>query len=151
MQPTTYLNFNGNCEEALRFYQRVLGGHIECLIPYEGTPAAQCAPADCRGKVLHGRLNVEGRVIMASDCAEDRYQKPQGFSICLGSKDAAEAEAVFHALAEGGTVCLPIQETFWAVRFGMLTDRFGIPWMVNCEKHVETPNEEKEGVYAARN
>jgi PhnB protein len=71
---------------------------------------------------------------MGSDAPPGRQQKPQGFSVNLGFKDPAEAERIFHALVESGTVTMPFGETFWATRFGMLVDRFGIPWMVNCEK-----------------
>jgi len=137
MQVNAYLNFNGDCEDALKFYERALGGKIDCLIRHEGTPAEAHAPAGWRQKVLHGRLSLNGQVLMASDCPPDRYQKPQGFSVTLGVPEPGEAERVFHALAENGKVCMPIQETFWARRFGMVVDRFGIPWMVNCEKAME--------------
>ena len=143
MQVTAYLNFDGNCEAALKFYERVLGGKIECLIRYAGTPAERHSPAEYRDKVLHARLNIAGHTIMASDCG-DQYKSPQGFAITLGVKDAAEAERVFGDLADGGEVCMPVQETFWAVRFGMLTDRFGTPWMINCEKAMDIPNGAKE-------
>ncbi len=148
MQVNAYLNFNGDCESALRFYEHALGGKIDCLILFEGTPAEAHIPADYRKKVLHGRLNLNGQIIMASDCPPGHYQKPQGFSVTLGVKDAAEAERVFHALAEDGTVTMPIQETFWAVRYGMLVDRFGIPWMVNCEKMMDNRNRVEEDSYA---
>lgn len=134
MQLNPYLNFNGDCEAAFRFYERALGGKIDCLILHEGTPAEQQVPAEWRKKVMHGRINVNGQIIMASDCPPGYYQQPQGFSITLGYNEPAEAERVFSALAENGKVKMPIQETFWARRFGMLVDRFGIPWMVNCEK-----------------
>jgi PhnB protein len=73
-------------------------------------------------------------VLMGSDAPPDRYQKTQGTTVALGVDSAEEAERIFHALAENGTVTMPISETFWAVRFGMLNDQFGIPWMINCEK-----------------
>lgn len=148
MQVTPYLVFNGNCEEALKFYAHALGGKIECLIPYEGTPAAGDAPAGYLRKVLHGRVSVNGQTIMASDCPPERYQAPQGFSLSLQLNDAAEAERLFKALAEGGNVRMPIQETFWALRYGMVIDRFGTPWMVNCEKKVDFPSIEQEHAHA---
>jgi len=137
MQLNPYLNFNGDCEEAFRFYERSLGAKIECLMPHEGTPAEAHTPPDWRKKIMHGRLNLNGQAIMASDCPPNYYRQPQGFSVTLTIKDTAEAEQTFHALAEEGKICMPIQETFWARRFGMLTDRFGIPWMINCEKPLE--------------
>ena len=80
------------------------------------------------------RMDIGDTVLMASDAPPDFFRPAQGFSVCLSVAEIAEAERVFHALAEGGTVKMPIAETFWAVRFGMLVDRFGTPWMVNCEK-----------------
>ena len=133
-QLNAYLIFNGQCEEAFRFYERTLGAKIEVVMLHEGTPAAQFAPPEFAKKVLHGRLTVNGQTVMASDCPPERYARPQGFSINLGYQDPGEAERVFGALAADGQVQMPIQETFWAVRFGMVVDRFGIPWMVNCEK-----------------
>ena len=83
---------------------------------------------------MHARLVVGDRVLMGSDVPPDHHDKPQGFSVSLGIDTPAEAERIFRALAEGGTVQMPLQETFWALRFGTLVDRFGIPWMVNCER-----------------
>ena len=80
------------------------------------------------------RLRVGDQLLMGADAPPDRYQKPQGFSVTLGLKDQAEAERIFKALAEKGTVEMALQETFWAVRFGVLVDRFGIPWTINCER-----------------
>lgn len=131
----TYLNFNGQCEAAFKFYERALGGKIENLVYYEGTPAAEQVPPDWRKKILHARMQVGDTVLMASDTTADHFSKPQGFSVTLQLKDPSEAERIFRELAEGGSVQLPIQKTFWSERFGMLVDKFGIPWMVNCEAH----------------
>ncbi|HLJ46292.1 MAG TPA: VOC family protein [Bryobacteraceae bacterium] len=150
MQATAYLHFNGDCEAALRFYEQALGAEVDCLIPFEGTPAEHEAPAEYLRKVLHGRIKLNGQTIMASDCPPGRYKKPQGFALSLGVKDAAEAHRVFEALANGGTVNMPLQETFWAVRYGSVTDRFGTPWMVNCEKGLDLPAQEEEHAYAGR-
>lgn len=150
MQINAYLNFDGQCEAALKFYERTLGGKIECLIRHEGTPAEASTPPEWRKKILHGRLNPNGQVIMASDGPPDRYQKPQGFSVSLSVEEPAEAERVYQALAENGKVCMPIQETFWAHRFGMVVDQFGIPWMVNCEKAFEDQQQNvKDSLVAA--
>ena len=83
---------------------------------------------------MHARLVVGDKVLMGSDAPPEHYEGPKGFSVSLTINDLADAERIFHALAENGTVRMPLQETFWAVRFGMLVDRFGIPWMVNCER-----------------
>lgn len=134
MQMNPYLTFNGNCEAAFKFYAKVLGGKIERMIPHEGTPAAEEVPTGWRNKILHARLAVGDKVLMGSDAPPDRYEGSKGFSVTLGIDDPVDAERIFHALAESGTVQMPIQETFWAIRFGMLVDRFGIPWMINCER-----------------
>jgi PhnB protein len=127
-----HLHFNGECEAAFKFYEKCLGGKITFMMPHEGTPIADQVPAKWRNKILHASLKVGDEVLMGADAPPDHYRKPQGFSVTLGMKDPAEAERIFHALAENGTVQMPLQETFWAARFGMLIDRFGIPWMINC-------------------
>ena len=134
MQLSPYLSFNGQCEAAFKFYERSLGGQIEAMMTHEGTPAAGQVPADWRKKILHARLVVGDQALMGSDCPPDRYEKPQGFSVSLDVKTPAEAERLFLALAEGGTVQMQLQQTFWAVRFGMVVDRFGTPWMINCSQ-----------------
>lgn len=134
MQLYPYLHFNGQCEAAFKFYEKCLGGKIAFMMPHEGSPVADTVPAEWGKKILHATLNVGDDVLQGADAPPNRYQKPQGFSVSLSMKDPAEADRVFHALAENGRVQLPIQETFWAVRFGMVTDQFGIPWMINCGK-----------------
>ena len=134
MRLNPYLTFNGQCEAAFKFYERCLGGKVEAMIIHAGTPAEEHVPSEWRKKILHARLIVGDDVLMGSDAPPDRYEEPKGFSVSLQIKDPAEAERIFHALAENGTVRMPIQKTFWAIRFGMLVDQFGIPWMVNCEQ-----------------
>jgi PhnB protein len=134
MQLSPYLNFNGQCEAAFKFYERVLGGKIEAMITYAGTPAEEHAPPELRNKILHARLIVGSDALMGSDAPPDRYDAPKGFSVSLQIDDPADAERIFHALTENGIVQMPIQQTFWADRFGMLVDQFGVAWMVNCGK-----------------
>ena len=134
MQLNPYLLFNGRCEEAFKFYAQVLGGKIEAMIPHEGSPMEGHVPEAWRKKIMHARLVVGDQVLMASDEPPDHHETPQGFKVNISVNDTAEAERIFRELAEGGTVIMPIQETFWATRFGMLNDRFGTPWMINCEK-----------------
>ena len=133
METSPYLMFNGNCEEALKFYEQALGAHIESLMKNAGSPAAEHVPPDWGDKVLHARFKLGNNVIMASDAPPGHYSKPQGISMSLGFHSAAEGEQIFNKLAEGGSTTMPFQATFWAKGFGMCTDRFGIPWMVNCE------------------
>jgi len=134
VQLITYLNFDGRCEEAFNFYQRVLGGKIEAMVNHEGTPAAQHVPPEWRKKIMHARLNVDGQVLMGADGPPNVYSIPKGFAVSVQAKDAGEAERLFSGLAEHGKVEMPLQQTFWAKRFGMLRDRYGIPWMVNCDE-----------------
>jgi len=134
MQLNPYLFFNGDCEAAFKFYERCLGGRIEAMTTHAGTPAEEQVPAEWRDKILHARLVVGDQVLLASDAPPGRYEKPKGFFVHVPVKDMAEAERIFQALAEDGTIQMPIQQTFWAPSFGMLVDRFGIPWMVHCER-----------------
>lgn len=134
MKLNPYLVFEGTCEEAFKTYAKVLGGEIVAMMQAEGTPAEPGWPEDWRKKIIHARMLVDGVALMGSDCPPDRFEKMQGFSVTLNVKEPAEAERVFDELVEGGTVRMPLQETFWARKFGMLTDRFGTPWMINCEK-----------------
>jgi PhnB protein len=130
----SYLTFNGQCEAAFKFYEQCFGGKIEGLMPYEGTPAAEHVPPEWRKRIMHAALKVGGELLMGSDAPPDHYEQPKGFSVSLQVDNAPDAERIFSALAQNGQVRMPLQQTFWAARFGMLVDRFGIPWMVNCEK-----------------
>jgi PhnB protein len=133
MQLNPYLLFNGQCEAAFKFYEKVLGGKIVAMMSHEGTPAAEHVPPDWRKKIMHARLSIGDVLLMGSDAPPDRYEPMKGFSVTIGVTDPREAERIFHALAEHGTVRMPIGKTFWAERFGMLVDQFGTPWMINCE------------------
>jgi len=134
MKLNSYLFFNGQCEAAFKFYEKCLGGKIEAMLTHEGTPAEQDVPSEWRKKILHARLTVGDQALMGSDAPPERYDKPQGFSVSLNVDKPAEAERIFRALSENGKVQMPLEQTFWAVRFGMCVDRFGTPWMVNCEQ-----------------
>ena len=134
MNLNPYLNFNGTCEAAFKFYEKVLGGKIEAMMTYGGSPMADQTQPEWRNKIMHARMTVGDKMLMASDAPPDRYEAMKGIMVTLGIDEPGEAERIFHALSENGTVQMPIQETFWAARFGMLVDKFGTPWMVNCEK-----------------
>jgi len=134
MQINPYLNFAGNCDEAFKFYEKALGGKIAIKMTYGESPMAKECTANMEKQIMHARLVVGSAVIMGSDCPTERYAKPQGINVTLNIEKPEEAERVFKALSEEGQVMMPIEETFWAHRFGMLTDQFGIPWMINCEK-----------------
>jgi len=133
MRANAYLNFDGNCEEAFRFYAEATDATIDQMMSFANSPMADQMPPEARNMIVHASMRVGDTVIMASDAPGDRYRKPQGFSVSLVVDTPAEAERIFAALSAGGEVIMPLQQTFFAVRFGMLTDKFGIPWMVNCE------------------
>jgi PhnB protein len=133
MQLNSYLHFNGRCEEAFKFYEKLFGGKIEAIFPHEGTPAAEHVPPEWRKKIMHARLSVGDQVLMGSDVPPGHYNSPQGFRVNISVKNPADAERIFKALADKGKVTMPLEKTFWAQRFGMVNDQYGTPWMINCE------------------
>jgi len=134
MQLNPYLFFNGQCEAAFKFYAELLGGKILAMMTHAGTPAENQVPPEWREKIIHARMVIGEQLLMGSDAPPGHFHQPQGFSVSLMVDRPEDAERIFHTLAENGTVKMPLQKTFWAIRFGMLVDRFGIPWMVNCEE-----------------
>jgi PhnB protein len=134
VQVNAYLNFTGQCEEAFQFYEQLLGGKIEGLFRYSGSPMDGQMPPDWGNKIMHATLSVEHNQIMGADTPPGQGGGPaKRFCMSIGLKDPDEAKRIFNGLAEGGSVQMPLQQTFWAAQFGMLVDRFGIPWMINCE------------------
>ena len=130
----TYLAFNGQCAAAFKHYEKVLGGKIEMMMTHGESPMKDQTPAEWRDRIMHASLVVGDQRLLGAD-RPPQFQGPnEGFSVSLSLDDAAKAEQIFNGLAEGGTVRMPLQKTFWAAAFGMLIDRFGIPWMVNCEE-----------------
>ena len=134
MRLNPYLTFNGQCEAAFQFYEKCLGGKIVMMMTYGDSPVAEQTPPEWRKKIMHASFALGDQVLQGADAPPERYQKPQGFFVTLNLTDAAEADRIFQALAENGTVQMPLQEAFWAQRFGMTVDQFGIPWMINCGK-----------------
>ncbi len=130
-QLDAYLIFDGTCADAMRFYERTLEGKLSLLTHAESPLAAQTPPGSA-DRIMHARLDLGGRLLMASDSMVGQpYEGLKGFSLSLIYPAAADARRVFDALADGGRVTMPMQKTFWAEAFGMLVDRFGTPWMVN--------------------
>jgi PhnB protein len=125
----TYLTFPGTCEQAIAFYARVFQGEIESSMKHGDTPMKEHVGPDWQDKIIHTVLRIADGVLMASDAPPQMYKTPQGFSVSI-TLPTAEAERIFPLLAEGGKVEMPLQNTFWAERFGSLTDRFGTPWMI---------------------
>jgi PhnB protein len=138
MQASPHLHFKGNCREAFNFYAETFGGRIAFAMTYGESPAAAQTPPEVRDQIIHARLEFGNHAVMGCDAPGERYQKPQGFNVLATVPELPEAERVFTALARDGTVVMPFGPTFWAHGFGMCTDRFGVPWMVNCEKPLAT-------------
>ncbi len=134
MQIVTYLTFPGTCKEALEFYAKALGGTIIAILTYGETPAADYAGPDGKNTIIHGRMVAGAAVLMASDAGPGRYEKPTGISASLHFDTIEEAESVYFILSEGADISMPMEETFWALRFAALTDKYGTPWLLNVEK-----------------
>jgi PhnB protein len=126
------LAFDGQCEAAFRLYERCFEGTITFMLTWGNSPMSADAPAGWDAKIFHATLKVGDSVITGSDQPPGRYDRPKGFSIILQMDDPDLAERVFQTLAESSRLEMPLQETFWAYRFAVLTDRFGIPWTINC-------------------
>src|SRR5438132_2968737 len=120
------LLFDGRCEEAFRFYERTLRGKIVTMLPYANSPMAGDVPPEWQGKIMHATLEVGDHELTGGDPRPDQYERPKGFQIMLNLDDPDEADRIFQALSDGGTVAVPMQKTFWALRFGFVVDRFGI-------------------------
>lgn len=135
MKINPYLIFNGDCKAAFTFYAQALQGRIDVMMSFGESPAREQFPSDLHNLIIHTCLSVDDQRIMGSDTTPDRPTDDMaGCSISLNVDSIAEAERVFAALSEDGSVQMPLEATFWAARFGMLVDRFGVSWMVNCEK-----------------
>lgn len=133
MKIQPYLNFNGQCDEAFGLYQQALGGTVVGRFTFGNSPMAKEYP-DWADKVMHIAMRAGDQLLLGSDAPPPHYSKPQGLRVNLDFEDVAEAERVYKALSEGGQIGMPLQETFWAKRFAMFSDRYGTPWMVNVSK-----------------
>ena len=137
MMLSPYVFYSGTCEEAINHYQRILGGDVVMMSRYGDGPGSEELSADAKNLVMHARLVFEGQTLMASDAPPSMPNNgSHGFSLSLNLSDLDKAERVFNGLADGGSVTMPLQKTFWAERFGMLTDRYGIEWMINAGESV---------------
>ena len=134
LHPVISLSFNGQCEAAFRFYEQCLNGTIATLLTWGDSPMAADMPPGWDAKIVHATFKIGTTEITGSDVPPADYKPPQGFEVMLQMDDAGAAERVFRALAEKGRVVMALQETFWALRFGVLIDQFGIPWSINCER-----------------
>lgn len=134
MQVNPYLLFNGQCQAAFTCYAKLLGGQIVAMITHGETPAKDQVPAHWQDAIIHARLAIGDKVLMGSDAPPGRFAQPQGFAVNVDATSISEAERIFQGLSEGATITMPMAETFWAERFGMLVDRFGTPWMIGYKR-----------------
>ena len=132
VEPRISLIFNGDCDVAFALYEQCFGGAVTSRVSWGDSPMADQAPAEWRDKILHATLTIGGAAISGGDVLPGVYKSPQGFQLQLNLDDAAAAERIFTQLADGGLVTVPLQQSFWAQRFGEVVDRFGIPWAINC-------------------
>jgi PhnB protein len=133
MDISPYLDFDGECEAAFAFYAQCFGGIPGPIFRYAGTPLADQVPADWQQKVMHASVKLGNQTIMGADAAPDRYERPKAFSLSIQLADTMEAERIFHQLAAKGRIHTPLERTFWAARFGVVVDQFGITWLINCD------------------
>jgi PhnB protein len=139
MHVSPYLTFDGQCEAAFKFYEQCLGGQLGAIFRYAGTPMADQAPADWQNKIMHGSVTIGDLVLMGADVTPDRYERPKGFALSLQIERTADAERIFRELGKDGKIVMPLEKTFWADRFGVLIDRFGTQWQINCEGSEQSP------------
>ena len=132
IEPSINLFFNGECDAAFTLYQQCFDGSVTFRLTWGDSPMADQAPAVWRDKILHATLSVGGATLNGGDSLPGGYERPQGFELQLNLDDPAAAERIFAQLADGGRVKVPLQQTFWALRFGAVVDRFNIPWGINC-------------------
>lgn len=132
MKIVPYLNFDGQCEEAFKFYEQCLGGKIMGIMKADESPVAGEMGPEWKGRVMHACMQVGDQLLMASDSPPGQHQAPRGTYVSVHIDDPAEGRRVFDVLAENGKVEMPFDKTFWAAGFGMCVDRFGTPWMINC-------------------
>lgn len=135
MRLITHITFNGHCKEAFELYASCLGGQITTMLTYGASPMASSAP-DLADKIVHATLEVGDQRLTGVDVPADTYKKPQSFAIQLNIDDPGQALSIFNTLASGGVVQLPLAKTFWAEHYGILTDRYGVPWEINCGQSV---------------
>ena len=132
MEIAPYLNFNGQCREAFTFYEKCLRGKILMMQTYADSPMKDHVAGDWQNRIMHVRMEVGAFALMGSDAPAEMHQKAQGLYVSIGAVSHDEGARIFRELAEGGVVTMPYDKTFWSPGFGMVTDRFGTPWMVNA-------------------
>lgn len=134
MKLHTYLNYGGNCREAFQFYQQHLGGKITVMMTHAEMPDQPGVAPEWKNAILHARITIGGTELMGSDVPPERFEPMRSVYLSLSVDSTSEAERIYGLLSDGGQVFMPMQETFFAFRFGMLRDRFGTSWMILHER-----------------
>lgn len=137
MKISPHLTFNGNCREAFKFYESLLGGSL-AMTSFGDSPAAKHVPAEWNNRIVHATLSLDESEIAGADVPPDEYNRPEGFYLLIEPENPIEAEKLFSALSVNGEVQIPLQEMFWSVCYGCLIDKFGTPWEISC---VEAPSQ----------
>ncbi|WP_256757831.1 VOC family protein [Cohnella sp. WQ 127256] len=133
MRITPHLSFDGKCEEAFLEYQRILGGKIATMLKYGDSPMAKEVAPDSHNRIIHATLQINDFTLAGADTLHGEYKKPQGVFVILNFPEQLVAKKIFDSLSVGGEVYLPFEETFWSAGYGILVDRFGVPWKINCD------------------
>lgn len=132
MKLSFHLGFNGQCQEAFEYYAQHLGGTIGTVLQFKDSAAVACVPASWQNKIVHASMVIEGIELAGSDLLPEQYQKPSGFYLALGIDTEVRVKSIFAKMAEDGDVILPPQKTFWSPCYGIVVDRYGVPWKLNC-------------------
>lgn len=138
VQISCHLSFDGNCEAAFSAYRRILGGELMTLLTYAESPLSGQVPADWQSKVMHATLRIGNQELLGADVFPGATVRHEGFAVVLGITGVEQGRTTFDALAEGGNIKMPFQQTFWSPGYGMLVDRFGVPWEINSENAAQS-------------
>lgn len=131
MNITFHISFNGQCQEAFEYYEKIFNGKIGTMLHFSDSPVADTVPNDWQGKIVHANIKFLGIELSGGDLVSDLYEPPKGFYILLGIDNESETSSIFNALSKGGSVIMKLQQTFWSTNYGIVVDQFGIQWKIN--------------------
>ena len=131
MNMSFHIDFNGQCREAFEYYSQHLNGKIDTMLQFKDSPASSTVPEAQQDWIVHANIGIDGVELAGADLGPDQYQKPKGFYVLLNVDSEEKVKSIFAALADGGHIILALQKTFWSPCYGVLVDRFGVPWKIN--------------------
>ena len=132
MSMSFHIDFNGQCQEAFQYYSQNLGGKIDTMLQFKDSPVSSTVPEAQQDWIVHANISIDGVELAGADLAPDQYQKPKGFYVLLSVDSEQEVKSIFASLALGGDILFALQKTFWSPCYGIVVDRFGVPWKINC-------------------